>query len=180
VQIQVQASYQGETAAATINQTNFATLAEAAKAGKAVSSPQSGANGASQAAAEGSHHVGLIATGAAAVAGGVVAKTALTGRHIDCTAEDNALFALSDVWGAAVTNYSQCVFAQGLGPCAALRAAAFSAGVPLVNAEIAECTCVGGRLTPATPNIDQVIDEMLRSVENFRLDPPGLVSCGPP
>src|SRR5436309_12845066 len=65
VQIQVQASYQGQSAQATISQTNFANAAEAAQAGKVPSQASSGGSsaGGSGAAAGGA--------GAGAAGGGL-------------------------------------------------------------------------------------------------------------
>jgi hypothetical protein len=69
-QIQARAAYQGQTATATIHQTNFATTAQAAKVGKAPG--QAGqANGSPGAATNGS--TGAAASGAAGAAGGGVA-----------------------------------------------------------------------------------------------------------
>ena len=67
VQIQVQAAHQGQTAAAVISQTNFATAAAAAAAGVAVGAASAGAAGGATAAAAGT-------TGGAA-AGGISATT---------------------------------------------------------------------------------------------------------
>jgi hypothetical protein len=72
IQIQVQASYQGQVATATIQQANFATAAEAAQAGRTASqgasSGSSGSGGMSTAA-----KVGLIGGAAAGAAAGGLA-----------------------------------------------------------------------------------------------------------
>src|SRR4029079_3776359 len=63
VRIEIQASYQGQTATATVTQPNSAKVAEAAQAGKSVTtqtSSNSASQGGSQAAAQGSHHIGFI------------------------------------------------------------------------------------------------------------------------
>jgi hypothetical protein len=118
VRIEVQASYQGETATATISQTNVATLADAAKVSKATTSSPSGSNGAapgrSNAASGGGAHVGLIVGASAAAVGGVVAARSLgliDGRPV-CNAESDAMFAASDV-------HVQCVASGRSGGCAA-------------------------------------------------------------
>src|SRR5436309_10134947 len=64
VQIQVQASYQGQSASATITQTNFANAAEGARAGKV---PSQAAQSASSGGA------GSAGAGAGAAAGGAAA-----------------------------------------------------------------------------------------------------------
>jgi len=149
VQIQGQATYQGEVATATIGQTNFATVAEAAKAGRAASGSQSGTNGASQAVAQGSNHIGLIAAGAGAAVGGVVAKSVLT--HHGCYAESDAMLASEDPFISAVDNYAQCLLRPG-GACTALRVAAYSAISAVVNTANIYCACGGG--TSTTADID--------------------------
>ena len=90
VQIQVQAAHQGQIAAATISQTNFATAAAAAAAGAAVGGAAAAGAGGSTAAAAGGAATGAAAGGGgisavtigivgAAVAGGAVAVTQVAG-----------------------------------------------------------------------------------------------------
>jgi len=76
VQIQVQASYQGQNATATISQTNFANAADAAQAGKVPSQASSGGGssaGGSAAAGGGAAAGGLSTLAIAGIAGGAAA-----------------------------------------------------------------------------------------------------------
>ena len=75
IQIQVNASYQGQTAAATIHQTNFATVAQAAQAGKVpAQSGQSATSGST-----GTTTATTTAGGAAGGAGGGLSGLAVAG-----------------------------------------------------------------------------------------------------
>ncbi len=83
VQIEVQASYAGQTASATITQTNFASAAEAAQAGQSVGS--SSASAAGEAAAGGGLGGGLSTTTLAVIGGaaaaGTIAAVKVIGRN---------------------------------------------------------------------------------------------------
>jgi hypothetical protein len=84
-QIEARAAYQGQTATATIHQSNFATAAEAAKAGKApgqggqssASSGSSGTTTASAGAGAGAGTGGLSALAIGGIVGGAAAGTAV-------------------------------------------------------------------------------------------------------
>jgi hypothetical protein len=102
VEIQVNASYQGQTAAATIHQTNFATAAQAAQAGKvptqstqsttATSGTSTATTAATTTAAGAGVGGGLGAAAIAGIVGGAAAATAVgvaVARH-DSTAPNNA------------------------------------------------------------------------------------------
>jgi hypothetical protein len=75
VDIQVQASYQGQTATATIHQANFANAAQATQAGKTV--PQAGQSASGGSA--GSGGAGAAAGGGAAAATGGLSTAAIVG-----------------------------------------------------------------------------------------------------
>lgn len=77
-QIQVEATYQGQTATATINQTNFATASEAAQAGRSISG-QTAAQAAAAPAAGAATQAAAAAAGAGAAAGGGIGALAITG-----------------------------------------------------------------------------------------------------
>jgi hypothetical protein len=94
VRIEVQASYQGQVATTTVNQTNFATAADAAQAGRTPS--QSGA-----AATSGTlgATAGLIAGIAAAGIGGALAIKEATGEKCSGSADE----ALANISAAVAT-----------------------------------------------------------------------------
>jgi hypothetical protein len=101
LRIQVQATYQGQVATATINQTNFATAAEAARAGRTISS-QSGTGAGSGSAAGGTagstavSTAGTIAGIGTAAVGGALAVKDVKGES--CTSDqDRALVDLNAV-----------------------------------------------------------------------------------
>ena len=86
VQLQVSAAFQGQTAAAAIVQTNFATLAEAAAAGAAGAGGAAGGGGGGAAAAGGGAGGGGMGTGTVvgvvgAAAGAAVAGVTLRDRN---------------------------------------------------------------------------------------------------
>ena len=146
VRIEIQASYQGQTATATVTQTNFANVAEAAQAGKSVTT-QTGGNstspGGSQSAAEGSHHIGLIAAGAGALAGGVVAKRQLGKSAAEC--DQGPLEAAYNAFDNASSLYFQCNFVPVQNPatCAPQLNAANAAAQPFIDANNSYCSCMG-------------------------------------
>lgn len=158
VRIQVQASFQGETVTATVTETNFATAADAAQAGRSAASSQSGTNGAAQGAGEASHHVGLIAVGGAAAAGGIIAAKQLGKCDID------GLEAAARAYFVAVDdNYVQCVSVNRGAPsaCAPQLAAANAAALRFIDVNTSYCSCAGGvpGLTTAyTDNYTHQID----------------------
>jgi len=83
VQLQVRASYQGQTATTTINQTNFQTAAQAAQAGKSPGSQSGSQAGTSAGGAAGAGAAGGAAAGAAgAAAGGAAGAGGLSGAVI--------------------------------------------------------------------------------------------------
>src|SRR5262245_30137533 len=93
LRIEVQASYQGQAATATITQTNFATAAEAAQAGRSVS-PGGGSSAAGGGGAPGGGALstaGTIAGIGAAAVGGALAVDDATSRS--CTSDSDAAFA---------------------------------------------------------------------------------------
>jgi hypothetical protein len=144
VRIQVQASFQGETATATVTQANFANAAEAAQVGKSVTNAQPGANSGSQtpsqAAAQGSHPIGLIAAGAGAVAGGIVAKNALSG---DTSCDFTPLDAATTAFDSLLGQYADCVSRGSAASCASLQNAVTAATERFVDANAAYCVCIG-------------------------------------
>jgi hypothetical protein len=77
IQLQVNAAYQGQTAAATITQTNFATAAQAASASGA-GSGGAGGGGAGGGAGGGLSTAAIAGIAGAGVAGGLVATKALS------------------------------------------------------------------------------------------------------
>ena len=144
VRIQVQASFQGETATATVTQANFANVAEAAQAGKSITNTQPGANGASQTAAQGSHHLGLIAAGAAAAAGGVIAKSTLSDDAAPgCLAESESTSDAVQAFIAAADAYRNCLRASTPAACGPQQSAAAAAGQRFVDAGNTFCFCQG-------------------------------------
>src|SRR6185312_3127233 len=154
VRIEIQASYQGQTATATVTQTNFANVAEAAQAGKSVTtqtSSNSASQGGSQAAAQGSHHIGLIATGAGAVAGGIVAKNKLCKFFCD----QSPLDAAYQTYINAVEEYDACQLRGAGASCASLLAAANAAAVPFLDANSAYCSCEDDVSTLTTADTDR-------------------------
>jgi len=148
VRIEVQATYQGETATATVTQTNFANVAEAAQAGKSVTT-QTGSNSASQvgsqAPAQGSHHIGLIATGAAAVAGGIVAKQQLKNLKSEPPCDMGPLNDKYNAFIDAENLYFQCNSVPVRNPalCAPQLNAANAAAQPFIDATNSYCSCIG-------------------------------------
>jgi hypothetical protein len=125
LQISVRASYQGQTATATIRQTNFKTVADALKAGKQPGSSQSGTqagNGgssagqmASSAVASSGGHGALIAVAAVGVAGagaagayeaGLFGKTSTTTISADSCSQSvvNSLISALNSYSSACTN----------------------------------------------------------------------------
>jgi hypothetical protein len=154
--IEVQASYQGETASTTISQTNFATLGDAAQAGRSVPTPNNGGQ-VNQGAAQASHHVGLIAGGAAAAGGIVVAKSAgLFGDGEPCAAQDDRLSAVGETYILALSAFNQCAASSPApGACnpAAAAVSSSAAGVRTAIDQLCACT---GRPSDSAKTFDEI------------------------
>jgi hypothetical protein len=185
--IQINASYQGQTATTSISQTNFASLADAAKAGKTVgsqseSSSQSGsqssnatnassstgqAGSAGSAAGGGGGGIGagtiagLAVAGAGAVAGAVYIPQLI---KPDCTSQENAVqSALNNeinVCGNSRSSFSQCT----------------SAASQAFNALGSYCTCVG-TASDLTAEDRAAVDQALASARQLGVSTSGLSAC---
>jgi hypothetical protein len=145
VRIQVQASYEGQTAGATITQTNVATAADAAQAGNGVSSSNNSTTQARQGVSQGSHHVGLIA-GAGAAAGGVVAAKRLgvfDDGPLDCREQYN-LLNVTDPYIFALQAFSQCVATTPSPGACNPAAATLQSSVQAIRSAVDQlCACFG-------------------------------------
>jgi hypothetical protein len=174
VNIQVSAAYQGQTASASITQTNFATAADAASAGRTPSSTQSanpsaassGASGASGAA--GAAGAGAAAGGAAAT-GGTGAATGGAAAGGAGAAGGGGLSGLAIggiVAGGAVGGLVAAKAVGGSDPgddntptagpqCAAQEAAVTAEANALVSSVNTYVSCVTGATSPAQANACQ-------------------------
>jgi hypothetical protein len=161
VRVQVQATYQGETATATVTQTNFAGVAEAAQAGKSVTNPQGSANGASQGAAQGSHHIGLITAGAGAAVGGIVARNALSGQGSNCEREALLVGDAFDAFATSAQEYGACVSRGLAAACTPLKNASVATGQRFVDANGAYCACTGSTARLTTTDLDVYTQNLL-------------------
>jgi hypothetical protein len=143
VRIEVQATYQGQVATATVAQTNFATAAEAAKAGRTASSSSGSASSASSAGGAGgaggagagaaSGAAGIAGTAAGLAAAGVTAASAVN----EVKKENNSCTSTSTKFSADLSAaLDACSFTTTSASCrAASQTAADSLG--------AWCTCDG-------------------------------------
>lgn len=170
VNIQVRASYQGQTATATIHQTNFSTVAAAQKAGRVPGSSSSsasssagsslsssavsagGAAGSAGGGMSGLAVAGIVAGGAAAAGVGAAYASGILGGNSgttvttpSCTSQLNSLESVLSSFGSCST--SQCLQ---------------TAGQNLLNALGQACSCFGGVGAPAGYQslIQQVISEL--------------------
>jgi hypothetical protein len=114
VRINVQATYQGQVATATVSQTNFATVAEARRAGRTPTSSSgagAGAGGASGAGVAAGGTIGTVAGLAAAGLSGALAVNEIRKQNDSCRSSGDTFSAdLSAALDACVisTTTAQC------------------------------------------------------------------------
>ena len=171
VQINVSAAYQGQTAAATISQTNFATVAQAAQAANASGATSSASTGSSSGGAgastgsAGAASAGS-ASGAAAAAGGAGAAGGISGTAIAVTA--------GAIAGGAVA--TKAVVDAVSGPSCTAQQTAVENGVnSLVNSLNTFEVCVNSARTLAAR--DACYATFSRAYQTFLSQVSDLCSC---